>query len=651
MPLASSLPASPSEPPREWMAPLRMPLTVLCGVFLALSILPGLSVLALAAVAFGLPFALESAWGALRERKLDVNFLMVLAAAGAVAVGRGQDAAVLLFLFSLSTLLESLAMARTRSAIDGLVRLRPSTALRVRDGVAESVPVESLVLGDLVRVPSFESIPTDGQIVEGASSVDTSAMTGESVPVSCGTGDPVVGGTQNLDGALLVRVTAVVGDSALDRVVDLVRDAQENKASGERISAWFGQRYTLFVLAAFAVSLAVRLLAGQAGPSAFYSSLTLLVGLSPCALVISTPATTLSALTWCARNGILVRGGEAIERAGTVRVVALDKTGTLTEGRPSLTHVVLSGTDGSLVSWESGNAMSEEVHAAVAFAAAAEGQATHPLAAALARAVDQAPPAMEYRVVPGLGVTAVVDGADTLVGRKRLLTERGVVIPAELQAEIGRMQSAGMTVSLFSRSGCLAAFGFSDAVREGAREFVEGLRRVGIRQIVLLTGDRRETAEAVAHGLGLDTVRAGLMPGDKTGEIERLSEGGGVMMVGDGVNDAPSLAAASVGVAMGGLGSDVALNAADVVLMRDRLASVVDLVRLGRRTSATVRFNLLFAGGVIAVLAFTSLSGRLPLPLAVVGHEGSTVLVILNGLRMLWGPGAGVPKRSAMRGR
>lgn len=621
------------------MAPLRLPLTVLCGVFLIASFVPGWSVLAFVAAAFGAPFALESAWNALRERTLDVNFLMVLAAAGAIAVGRASDAAVLLFLFSLSTLLESMAMARTRSAIDGLVRLRPATALRIQGEISETVPVESLALGDLVRVPPFQSVPTDGIVVEGRSSVDASAMTGESIPIPCEVGTSIVGGTQNLDGALLLRVTAVVGNSALDRVVELVRDAQDNKASGERISAWFGQRYTLFVIAAFAASLTIRLLLGEPHPSAFYTSLTLLVGLSPCALVISTPATTLSALTWCARNGILARGGEAIERAGTVRVVALDKTGTLTEGRPSLVHVA-QAADGRIARWRAGESMSDGIRRTIALAAAAEGSGTHPLAAALVRAAGEVPAACDHRVVPGLGVIATAEGETVFVGRERLLTEANIAIPDSLKAEIASMQGAGMTVSLMGHGGEIAAMGFLDALRPEARKFVERLGKIGIRKVVLLTGDRPATAEAIASDAGIQEVRAGLMPGDKTMEVERLAQDGAVMMIGDGVNDAPSLAAASVGVAMGGLGSDVALNAADVVLMRDRLTSVIDLIRLGRRTAATIRFNLLFAGAVIATLALASLFGRLPLPLAVVGHEGSTVLVILNGLRMLGGPTA-----------
>jgi len=615
-------------------------MTALCGVFLTLSFIPNWGALALISVALGSPFALDMAWRSLRLRALDVNMLMVIAATGSITVGREQDAAVLLFLFSLSTSLENLAMIRTKSAIEHLVRLRPTRAMRERGEAVEWVPVEHLLVGDTIRVPAYESIPTDGEIVEGLSSVDASAMTGEAQPVPCAPGSSVTGGTQNLDGALRIRVTAVIGDSALDRIVDLVRDAQDNKASGERVSQWFGQRYTLFVLAAFAVSLIVRLALGELAASAFYESLTLLVGLSPCALVISTPATTLSALTWCARNGILVRGGVFIERAGNVRIVALDKTGTLTEGRPSLRRMalVLKAAPDDVLNWWSGEELGAEAAETLGLAAAAEGGATHPLAIAVVRAAGGQVSASEQRMVPGLGVTAKVGDDVVWVGREGLLAEQGIEVPSALRQAMAEMRAEGMTVSLVAHRAAVAAFAFSDSLREGSSSFVSELRALGIRRVVMLTGDRAETAEAVAKSVGLDAVLAGLMPGGKTDEIARLGKEGEVMMIGDGVNDAPSLAGASIGVAMGGLGSDVALNAADVVLMRDRLQSVVDLIRLGRMTTATIRFNLVFAGSVIAGLAFASLTGRLPLPIAVVGHEGSTVLVILNGLRMLRGP-------------
>ncbi|HWA82708.1 MAG TPA: HAD-IC family P-type ATPase, partial [Fimbriimonadaceae bacterium] len=317
-------------------------LTALCALALTIALITDNHLVAYASVGFGSYFALNSAWQSLKERSIDVNFLMVFAAIGAVAVGHPEDAAALLFLFSLSSTLESIAMAKTRSAIEGLVRLRPSQAVRIRDGIDERVPVEALELGDEIRIPPFESIPTDGEVVSGETQVDQSSMTGESIPVPKSQGDPVLAGTQNLEGSVVVAVRARVGDSALDKIVSLVQDAQENKASGERISQWFGQKYTFLVVGAFLVSLGIRALIMQTPfNEALLTSLTLLVALSPCALVISTPASTLSALTWAARNGILVRGGSFIESAGRVDTVVLDKTGTLTEGKPRLHEICL----------------------------------------------------------------------------------------------------------------------------------------------------------------------------------------------------------------------------------------------------------------------------------------------------------------------
>jgi len=621
---------------------LQASLTTVCGLTLLLSFAPGLSALAYVSAVAGSYEAVRSAYESLSKRKLDVNFLMVVAAAGAIAVNHVAEAAGLLFLFSLSTTMESFAMARTRSAIESLVRLRPSQAWRVRDGEDTRVAVEQLRIGDLIRIPAFDSVPADAEIVEGASRLDQSAMTGESIPVACGVGDKIVGGTQNLDGTILAKVTAVVGDSALDRIVDLVRDAQENKASGERISEWFGQRYTIFVLAVFVISLGVRALLRQEFSDNFYSSLTLLVGMSPCALVISTPATTLSALAWCARNGILVRGGEFIERAGRIRVVALDKTGTLTMGRPVLHAIDLASGDG-IVGWNGDGPFPDRLREILRDAAAVEQFSPHPLARAIVQAAEEQNepilPVTGHRVVSGLGVLAEVPDGRVLVGRERFLNSEGIGIPASLTGSIARLENEGNSVSLVSAPSGVAAFAFSDGVRDGAPQFIERLKSLGVKRVAILTGDRSETAKAVARQVGIDEVFAGLLPGQKTELIEDLSATGPIMMVGDGVNDAPSLASASVGVAMGGLGSDIAMNAADVVLMHDRIERIPDLIVLGRRTDSTIRANLIFAGGMVVFLTVSSLVVRLPLPLAVLGHEGSTVLVILNGLRMLRGPG------------
>jgi len=626
---------------------VRICLTSLCGLTLAASLIPGLSSLAYVSAICGSYEAILSAYEALRQKKLDVNLLMVVAALGAVAVGRVADAAALLFLFSLSTTLEAIAISRTRSAIEDLIKLRPAKAWRLQNGQAEHVPVEELRLGDLIRIPAFDAIPADADVVEGQTRIDQSAMTGESIPTPCGPGERIVAGTQNLEGTLLAKVTAVVGDSALDRIVALVKDAQENKASGERISEWFGQRYTIFVLAVFLLSLTVRASLGQPMPDAFYASLTLLVGMSPCALVISTPATTLSALAWCARNGILVRGGEFIERAGKIRCVALDKTGTLTVGRPALREAAFSkrgiaAGEPTCVVWDGIWPLPEALKAEIGQAAAVELLSKHPVAVAIVDAAQRAdcviPEISDHQVLSGLGVSACASDGEILVGRESLLAQRGITLPACLAGEMERMVTTGCTVSLVATPSGISVLAFADALRPEAKEFVASLRALGVRRIAILTGDRQDTAAAVAKEVGIDEVSAGLLPGEKTGLVTTISESGPVMMVGDGVNDAPSLASASVGVAMGGLGSDIAMNAADVVLVHDRIDRIPDIISLGRRTVGTIRVNLAFAGAVIVGLTVTSLLTRLPLPIAVVGHEGSTVLVILNGLRMLGGP-------------
>jgi Cd2+/Zn2+-exporting ATPase len=611
---------------------------------------------------FGSYFALAAAWCSLKSRSVDVNFLMVFAAVGAVALGHPLEAAVLLFLFSLSSTLESFAMARTKAAIEGLIKLRPDQALLLAPGGDRTVSVRELKVGDQVRVTPFSQIPSDGVVVSGEGQVDQAAMTGESEPVPKAMGDRVFAGTQNLDAMLVVSVSAAVGDTTLDKIVDLVKQAQEHKASGERISTWFGSTYTFFVLGVFALSLVIRLSLGQPGETAMYAALTLLVGLSPCALVISTPASTLSALAFAGRNGILVRGGEFIETAGQVDAVALDKTGTLTAGRFELAEIcvcprVPTGpgicVDDEACWLGSGN-LSPEALAVLRQAAAAEQYGAHPIAEAIVAAARErgvdVPEATDVAAHAGLGVTARVEGTRVKIGQRRFFEKGDDRLPKDFVPHVEKMQGEGMTAVVMEVGDRFAALGLRDAPRKDAKETVENLRRLGVKKIVLLTGDTRETAEAVAKEVGIEEYHAGLLPQDKARIVQEMNESGlKVMMVGDGINDAPVLSSAAIGVAMGGLGSDVALNAADAVLMKDRLSDLLTLIGLGRRTRAIIRANLVFSTGVIVFLAFGAsvFDTVFPkhfnwaLPFAVVGHEGSTVLVILNGLRLLRGPRRG----------
>lgn len=409
-------------------------LTAICAVLLVVSFVPGLTAVAYGSCAAGSVFALRSAWLSIRNRDIDVNILMLLAAIGAIAVGHVQDAAALLFLFSLSHSLEHFAMARTKSAIEGLVRLRPKRATRVTNGAHEDVAVEDLRPGDLIRVDAFHAVPADGVVESGLSSVDESALTGESLPVPKNQGEKVTGGTQNLEGTLTVRVTQAVGDSVLDQIVSLVANAQENKASGERISQWFGQYYTIFVIVAFGLSYGIRVAIGEPQSIAFYASLALLVGLSPCALVISTPASTLSALANAARRGILVRGGEFMERAAKIDIVALDKTGTLTYGRPKVQQMAFSSD--RIVEWRIGQNLPKELEAPLTEAASVEYYNTHPLGKAILKlCADQGitvPIPDNAEVVPGLGAKASVNGVPVFVGNDHFIQQSAASIPPGL---------------------------------------------------------------------------------------------------------------------------------------------------------------------------------------------------------------------------
>ncbi len=638
-------------------------LTLLCAISLVAGRLVPYPWIAYLSVAFGSYFALGSTWGSLKRRELDVNFLMVFAAIGAILVKRPLEAAGLLFLFSLSSTLESFAMSRTKSAIASLVKLRPDKALKVTADGEERVPVEELAVGDTIRIPPFEQIPSDGMVLVGSGSVNQSAMTGESIPVPRGPGDALIGGTQNLETLLTMKVSSTISDSTLNKIVELVSDAQQNKASGEVISTWFGERYTWFVLLAFTLSIGyhlaippVVLAAAYQTPLdyALYKSLTLLVALSPCALVISTPATTLSALATAARRGILVRGGRFIELVGQTKVIAMDKTGTLTSGKPELVEICVcqeaSVTAGGAPAcedeescWSRGRQMSPEALEVLSAAAAVEQYSDHPIAEAILRTAREqgvnVPEADERKSLPGLGVVATIGGTQIAVGQHRIFESLEMAPPEHFLEHADAMARNGMSVALLSYGSRFAALGLRDAPRKNAGAVLNRLKSLGIKRILMISGDNIQTATAVAEELEIVEVKAGLMPADKEKLISDLvATDGAVMMVGDGINDAPSLARATVGVAMGGLGSDIALTAADIVLMHDDLDRIPELVQLGRRTNRIVKANLIFAGGVIAMLSALSVLIVLPLPLAVVGHEGSTVLVILNGLRLLRPP-------------
>uniref|UniRef100_A0A832MKY1 Cadmium-translocating P-type ATPase n=1 Tax=Eiseniibacteriota bacterium TaxID=2212470 RepID=A0A832MKY1_UNCEI len=578
-------------------------------------------------------FTLRSTARSLARGQFDVNLLMLLAALGAGAIGFVFEAAVLMFLFALSNTLEVYTMGRTRRALHALMKLRPARALVKRDGREIEVEAEAVRVGETVVVKPGEAIPVDGQVTVGETLVDQSNLTGESVPVPKVAGDRVFAGTLNQQGAVEVRVTRAAGDTALARIVQLVSEAQEQKSSTEEVAEWVGRYYTIAVIVGAALMIVVPpFVMGQPFREAFYRAMTLLVVASPCALVIATPATILSAIASAARHGVLFKGGRHIEALGEVRAIAFDKTGTLTRGRFEVTDVIPIG-----------DAAPDEL---LAWAAAAEKRSPHPLAQAVVRAADARglsyPPASQLTNHLGKGLVAVVEGATVEVGTPELFADLGVDVPAAGLREVERLRRDAKTAMLVRRGSRWGVIAAADEVRPVAAETVAALRREGVRLVAVVSGDSLHTVEAIARRAGVDEFHGDLLPEGKVNLVADLERRHGrVAMVGDGVNDAPALARASVGVAMGGIGSDAAMESADVVLMGDDLTALPYAVRLCRRARAVVIQNVTIAVGVMLTLvAWVFLGhltplGALRLPVAVSGHEGSTVVVILNGLRLL----------------
>jgi len=575
-------------------------------------------------------YSTRNAIAALRERTVDVNLLMVTAAVGAATIDYWQEGAVLMFLFSLSNTLESFAMARTRRAITQLMTLSPEDARVRRNGEEVRVPVAELRVGEVVIVGPTERIPIDGEVLAGRSGVDESPITGESIPVGKGPGDGVYAGSLNQQGVLEIRMSRPASESTLARVIRLVEEAQSQKAEAQHLTEWIGRYYTAVVLGGASLFILIPpLFLGWPFVLTFYRAMTLLVVASPCALVISIPAAVLSAIAGGARDGILFKGGVTLEQAAAVRVVALDKTGTLTEGKPRVTDVLaLDQEDGAAV---------------LGLAAAVEVRSEHHLGKAVVEAAGErglpVVPAEEIETFPGRGICGVVQGRRVWVGNQGLMRETGVGFDGVVLSRIQALESQGKTVVVVGAERPLGLIAVADTVRPAARRVVEELRRQGITHLVMLTGDNARVANAVAAEIGISEWRAGLLPEQKVAAVRELvATRGPVAMVGDGVNDAPALAAATVGVTMGGAATDVALETADVVLMADDLTKLPRALELSRRCRRVILQNLGFAGLVILGLVTSTLIGWMTLPVGVVGHEGSTLLVVLNGLRLLRRP-------------
>ncbi len=583
--------------------------------------------LVLVYLAGGVPTGVRALMSLWRERILDIDLLMIVAALAAAAVGAALEGAVLLTLFSLSTTLEQRAMGRARHAVEALMALRPDTALRrAPDGTITEVSVGDLVAGDLVVLRPGARVPADGEVAEGEGSLDEATITGESMPVGKSRGAKVFEATVNLNAVLVVRVTRPVAESTVARMIELVTEAQAARAPSERFSAWFGQRYTIAVLVGAVLALAIFLALGWTMQDALYRAATLLVAASPCAVVISVPAAILSALAAAARGGVLFKGGAALETLADVDIFAFDKTGTLTTGKAEVTQVVTQEPEERFLSLIAG----------------LEAHSEHPIADAIRRYIEErgiAPAEVrDVETVPSEGITGEDAVGPLWAGNPRMAARMGASLDAP---EFAQLTDGSQTVVWLGRGDRVyGALTVADRPRATSAAGLAALRAAGVGTIAMMTGDRRSVGLRIAAELGLEAkhVHADLLPEDKVRLVGELARNGKVAFVGDGVNDAAALARADVGIAMGAAGSDVALQAADVTLLSEDMARLAAAHRLARRTHRIIRQNLIFAIGMMLLLVASSLFFALPLPLAVVGHEGGTVLVVLNGLRLLADP-------------
>ena len=598
--------------------------------FLAPDTLP-IKVLGLAVAAAAIGCAgfniFKKGLAALSHGRLNINALMTVAVAGAFVIGQWPEAAMVMALYAIAELIEARAVDRARNAITGLLAMAPQQAsVRQADASWLSVAVASVPLDAIVRVRPGERVPMDGVVFDGSSAINQASVTGESIPVDKAAGDPVFAGTINETGTLSVRVTAAAANSTLARIIHAVEQAQGSRAPTQRFVDRFASIYTPAV---FALALAVVLLGpwllGWAWLTSFYKALVLLVIACPCALVISTPVTVVSGLAAAARRGILIKGGVHLEQARLLKAIALDKTGTLTEGRPKL------------VSW-SGLGTQLDAVAAERIAAALAGHSDHPVSRAIAAGLSASPALLtEFKALAGRGVQAEVDGTTYVLGNHRLIEERDQCSP-DLEATLRTHEEAGRTVTLLaSAAGPLALFAVADTLKAASRDAVAELKSLGLVP-VLLSGDNQATASAIAHQAGIDEAHGNLLPDDKLVAIRAMqARYGRTAMVGDGINDAPALAQSDIGVAMGAAGTDTAMEAADVVVMNDDLRRIAETVRLSRATHRVLWQNIALALGIKVVFLLLAIFDDATMWMAVFADMGASLLVVFNGLRLLRG--------------
>lgn len=625
----------------------------LCGALLItgwlLSVLTNVAplvpfVLYLAAYLFGGIFMFRDAIKGVLAGQFDIDFLMLVAAVGAATLGKWAEGALLLFLFSVGHALEHFAMGRAKRAIEALGELTPQTAMVRRDGTIKEVPVEQLKRGDVVIVKPNERMPADGFVIKGQGSVNQAPITGESMPVDKRpVDDPqqaasnpdrlepqvrIFAGTINQSSSLEVQVTKLASESTLARVIEMVSEAETQKSPTQRFADKFERYFVPTVLIFVVLLLFAWTVIDEPFGTSFYRAMAVLVAASPCALAISTPSAVLSGVARAARGGVLIKGGGPLENLGRIGAIAFDKTGTLTEGKPRLTDVITAN----------GAAEDELLRVAIAV----EKLSDHPLAAAVVRDGNERLKnesvlvAHDVSSITGRGVKATVEGQPVYIGKENLFEEvEGPSLPDALRESVEKLKTSGRTTMIVRRGDTyLGVLGLMDTPRESAPNMIARLRELGIRRMIMLSGDNQQVASAVAKEVGLDEAWGDLMPDDKVAAIKKLSNEEGVAMVGDGVNDAPAMANATVGIAMGAAGSDVALETADVALMADDLNHLPFVVGLSRQTSRIIRQNLWLSLGMVAFLVPATVLG-LQLGPAVVLHEGSTVLVVFNALRLL----------------
>lgn len=593
---------------------------------------------------FGGIYTLREAWESIRLGRFEIDFLMLFAAGGAAALGEWFEGGLLLFLFSLGHALEHYAMGRARKAIESLADLAPDTAIVRKDGEEDEVPVESLAVGDLVIVRTNERIPADGFVVKGMSTVNQAPVTGESIPVdkspvadatvapenwlSLDAEHRVFAGTINGSSPLEVVVAKLSSESTLARVVQMVTDAETQKSPTQRFADKFERVFVPMVLGLVFLLLFAWVVVDESFAASFYRAMAVLVAASPCALAIATPSAVLSGVARAGRGGVLIKGGGPLENLGNLGAIAFDKTGTLTEGKPRVTDAVAA----------EGVTNTELLRTAVAV----ERLSDHPLAAAVVRyGLDrlegvQVESAVSLESITGRGLQAVINGEKVYIGKDDLFDEiEGPALPVGLRETIARLEEEGRTTMILQRGGrYLGVIGLMDTPRKTAAATIASLRALGIRKMIMISGDNQQVADAIAGQVGLDEAWGDLMPEDKVEMIKALSREENVAMVGDGVNDAPAMANATVGIAMGAAGSDVALETADVALMADDLSHLPFVLGLSRKTRRIIKQNLWISLGMVVFLVPATISG-LSIGPAVVLHEGSTLVVVLNALRLL----------------